>query len=182
MRPQLNCQPGYARFTPGVTPRGVDRGEGVNSRWRRRFHATLRFPRHRGIRPGIGQPSTRITDIVSTPSERQCPIHRNASAAARAGGSADKWPPGPQAGLTGWKLLRAMARDLPGTLAAWRKSHGDVMHLRIWPEHTVVVTDPQLARELLVTRHDALIRWEPAAGTPWSPASLPKPFSAFRRR
>lgn len=118
------------------------------------------FKRFRGVRPRIGQPSTRITDIVSTPSERQCPIHRNAAAATRAEGSADKWPPGPRAGLTGWKLLRAMAGDLPGALAAWRKSHGDVMHLRIWPEHTVVVTDPRLARELLVAHHDALIRWE----------------------
>lgn len=53
-----------------------------------------------------------------------------------------------------------MARDLPGSLAAWRNAYGDVVHLRIWPEHDVVVTDPLLARELLVSHHDALIRWE----------------------
>jgi cytochrome P450 len=53
-----------------------------------------------------------------------------------------------------------MSRDLPATLSAWRETYGDLVHLRIWPEHEVVITDPQLARELLVDYHDALIRWE----------------------
>ncbi|HEV3432287.1 MAG TPA: cytochrome P450 [Paraburkholderia sp.] len=97
---------------------------------------------------------------MNMPSERQCPFHRNASPVAHAALSPTAWPPGPQAGLTGWRLLRAMSRDLPGTLAAWQQAFGDVVHLRLWPEHEVVVTDPQLARELLVTHHDALIRWE----------------------
>lgn len=70
------------------------------------------------------------------------------------------WPPGPPAGLTGWSLLRRMSHDLLGTLAAWQGEFGDVVHLRIWPEHQVIVTDPQLARALLVDQHDALIRWE----------------------
>jgi len=70
------------------------------------------------------------------------------------------WPPGPAAGLTGWGLLRRMSRDLLGTLAQWRGEHGDAIHLRIWPEHQVVVTDPELVRELLVGQHDALVRWE----------------------
>jgi cytochrome P450 len=70
------------------------------------------------------------------------------------------WPPGPPPGLTGWGLLRCMSRDLPGSLEAWRRRYGDLVHLRIWPEHQVVVTDPALVRELLVTRHDSLVRWE----------------------
>ena len=53
-----------------------------------------------------------------------------------------------------------MSRDLPGALSEWRQRYGDIVHLRIWPEHQVVVSDPQLARELLVNQHDALIRWE----------------------
>jgi len=53
-----------------------------------------------------------------------------------------------------------MSRDLTGTLADWQRRFGDVVHLRIWPEHMIVVTDPQLVRDLLVTRHDTLIRWE----------------------
>lgn len=53
-----------------------------------------------------------------------------------------------------------MSRDLLGTLDEWRRRHGDMVHLRIWPEHQVVVTDPHLVRELLVQNHDALIRWE----------------------
>jgi cytochrome P450 len=53
-----------------------------------------------------------------------------------------------------------MARDMPGTLDAWRKAHGDVVHLRIWPEHQVIVSDPGLVRELLVGQHDAHVRWE----------------------
>ncbi|HBY36536.1 MAG TPA: cytochrome P450, partial [Delftia acidovorans] len=60
----------------------------------------------------------------------------------------------------GWGLLRRMSRDLLGTLAQWRGEHGDAIHLRIWPEHQVVVTDPELVRELLVGQHDALVRWE----------------------
>jgi cytochrome P450 len=70
------------------------------------------------------------------------------------------WPPGPSSGLTGWGLLLRMARDLPGALAHWRDFHGDVVHLRMWPEHEIVVSDPALVRELLVTHHDAIRRWE----------------------
>lgn len=53
-----------------------------------------------------------------------------------------------------------MSRDMLGTLAGWQREFGDVVHLRIWPEHEVVVADPQLARELLVTHHESLVRWE----------------------
>ncbi|WP_448203506.1 cytochrome P450 [Azospirillum sp. sgz302134] len=70
------------------------------------------------------------------------------------------WPPGPPSGLTGWGLLARMSRDLLGTLAAWQREFGDVVHLRVWPEHQVIVADPGLARALLVGQHDALIRWE----------------------
>lgn len=71
-----------------------------------------------------------------------------------------EWPPGPAGGLTGWRLLRAMQRDVLGSLKGWQQRFGDVVHLRIWPEHEVVVTDPALVRELLVTHHDDLVRWE----------------------
>ncbi|WP_349540844.1 cytochrome P450 [Paraburkholderia acidicola] len=57
-----------------------------------------------------------------------------------------------------------MTRDPLGTLAEWQRTFGDVVHLQIWPEHTVVVTDPQLVRELLVTHHDSLVRWELGTG------------------
>ena len=70
------------------------------------------------------------------------------------------WPPGPPSGLTGWGLLRRMSGDLLGTLAEWRAAYGDVVHLRIWPEHQVVLTEPLLVRELLTRHHDALVRWE----------------------
>ncbi|THC45023.1 cytochrome P450 [Massilia sp. Mn16-1_5] len=70
------------------------------------------------------------------------------------------WPPGPAPGLTGWGLLRAMSRDPLGSLERWRRQHGDVVHLRIWPEHQVVLTDPALVRELLITQHEQLVRWE----------------------
>lgn len=70
------------------------------------------------------------------------------------------WPPGPPSGLTGWGLLRQMSRDLLGAASAWQARYGDVVHLRIWPEHQVVVMDPALVRELLVTHHASLVRWE----------------------
>lgn len=53
-----------------------------------------------------------------------------------------------------------MSKDLLGTLRGWQQSYGDLVHLRIWPEHTIVVTDPALTRELLVRHHAALVRWE----------------------
>ncbi len=89
-----------------------------------------------------------------------CPFHAAAADPAPQVHASGIWPPGPPAGLTGWSLLRRMSRDLLGTLAAWQRRHGDVVHLRIWPEHQVVVSDPQLVRELLAGQHDALIRWE----------------------
>ncbi len=53
-----------------------------------------------------------------------------------------------------------MARDPLTAMADWQKQYGDLVHLRIWPEHQVIVTAPALARELLVGQHDALVRWE----------------------
>ncbi len=53
-----------------------------------------------------------------------------------------------------------MSGDLLGTLSEWQAAYGDVVHLRIWPEHQVVLTDPPLVRELLTRHHDALVRWE----------------------
>jgi cytochrome P450 len=110
-------------------------------------------------------PVRRTIGIMTTPTASACPFH-----ADRAGAPPSdlqpalqppgSWPPGPPSGITGWGLLRRMARDLLGTLAAWRASYGNLVHLRIWPEHQIVVTDPHLARELLVTHHHALVRWE----------------------
>ena len=90
------------------------------------------------------------------PRASRCPL------ALRSAGlpSAGPWPPGPASGLTGWGLLRSMSQDLLGSLARWQKAHGDVVHLRIWPEHQIVVTDPALVRQLLVSQHEALARWE----------------------
>ena len=53
-----------------------------------------------------------------------------------------------------------MARDLPAALAGWRRQYGDLVHLRMWPEHQLLVTDPALVRELLVSHQDAIVRWE----------------------
>jgi cytochrome P450 len=55
-----------------------------------------------------------------------------------------------------------MSRDLLGALSGWRDAYGGMVHLRIWPEHQIVVTDPERVRELLVDHHDALVRWERA--------------------
>ncbi|MFC0134727.1 cytochrome P450 [Massilia eurypsychrophila] len=74
--------------------------------------------------------------------------------------SAGEWPPGPAAGLTGWGLLRRMSKDLLGTVTEWRRRHGDIVHVRIWPERQIVVSEPQLVRDLLVNHHERLIRWE----------------------
>ena len=70
------------------------------------------------------------------------------------------WPPGPPSGFTGWPLLRSMSRDPLGAFGQWRHRYGDIFHLRIWPEHQVVLTEPQLVRELLVNHHEGLLRWE----------------------
>ncbi|MRV71551.1 cytochrome P450 [Duganella sp. FT92W] len=92
--------------------------------------------------------------------ETGCPYHQPGAAPAVPLNPPGAWPPGPQPGITGWDLLRQMSRDMLGTLRRWQRDHGDLVHLRIWPEHQVVVTDPALARELLVHHHHALIRWE----------------------
>ncbi|ANJ73173.1 cytochrome P450 [Ralstonia insidiosa] len=90
----------------------------------------------------------------------QCPFHAKDASPTPAAHPRGIWPPGPSTSLTGWSLLARMSRDLLGTLAAWQREFGDVVHLRFWPEHEIVVSDPTLVRELLVTHHDALVRWE----------------------
>jgi unspecific monooxygenase len=91
----------------------------------------------------------------------ECPYRHGAGAAPSTPlQPAGAWPPGPKPGITGWGLLRRMSKDLLGVLRQWQREYGDLVHLRIWPEHQLVVTDPGLARELLVHHHHALIRWE----------------------
>jgi len=102
---------------------------------------------------------------MNTPDTSRCPFHADGTPPAStdpapARNPPGAWPPGPPSGLTGWGLLARMARDLPGSLASWRQAYGDVVHLRMWPEHEIVVSDPQLVRELLVSRHDAIQRWK----------------------
>ena len=89
-----------------------------------------------------------------------CPRPSAPSAPPATGPVNTGWPPGPPSGLTGWGLMVRMARDLLGALAGWQQTYGDIYHLRLWPEHEIVVTDPELVRALLVTHHDRLIRWE----------------------
>jgi hypothetical protein len=89
-------------------------------------------------------------DCTKTTTPPSCPCHAGAAAAPPAVHPPGAWPPGPSSGLAGWQFLRQMKGDLFGTLDAWRRAYGDMVHVRIWPEHQVVVTDPQLVRELLV--------------------------------
>lgn len=99
---------------------------------------------------------------MNTPEAQTCPHragtpHPSTTTADRAG-----WPPGPARRITGWHLLREMARDPLGCLARWRDTWGDLVHLPIWPEHVIVVNHPALVRELLVQHHGSLIRAERA--------------------
>jgi len=97
---------------------------------------------------------------MNTTTPSRCPFHADGMPPAPVHQPRGVWPPGPPSGLTGWGLLAHMARDLPAAVAGWRQAYGDLVHLRMWPEHQLVVTDPQLVRELLVSHHDALVRWE----------------------
>ena len=114
----------------------------------------MSFPFNTGARPGSRM------DAMKTTTPPSCPFHAGATNAAPASHPPGTWPPGPPPGLTGWRFLRQMSRDLLGTMSRWRRDYGDLVHLPIWPEHQVMVTDPQLVRELLVDQHDALVRWE----------------------
>lgn len=98
---------------------------------------------------------------MNSPAPTRCPFHDDAASPAAARQPPGAWPPGPSS-VTGWGLMMRMSRDMLGTLAQWKAQFGDIVHLRLWPEHEVVVSDPELVRELLVTHHDALIRWERA--------------------
>lgn len=138
---------------------------------------------------------------MNTPPSSQCPFHADGMPPAPIQHPPGSWPPGPPSGITGWTLLARMGRDMPAALDAWRREYGDVVHLRIWPEHQVIISDPQLVRELLVNKHDALVRWERGVqvfsqllghsvmveeGGTWQakrqalqPAFAPKPVKAF---
>jgi cytochrome P450 len=132
--------------------------------------------------------------------DNSCPFHA-ASPTAPVLHPAGTWPPGPPSGLTGWGLLLRMSRDLLGAFDDWRERYGPLVHLRIWPEHQIVVSAPQLVRELLVQHHEALVRWERgiavmaqahgqgvlvSEGAPWrakrravQPSFLPKTVQAY---
>lgn len=99
-------------------------------------------------------------DVMKTTTPPSCPFHAGAASPAAVSHPPGTWPPGPPPGLTGWRFLRRMSADLLGALSGWQRDHGDLVHLPIWPEQQVIVSDPQWVRELLVDHHDALVRWE----------------------
>ncbi len=144
----------------------------------------------------------RRMSAMNTTKSSQCPFHAPPEpAAGLPAARPGAWPPGPPSGITGWGLLAHMARDLPAAVSEWRQAYGDLVHLRMWPEHQLLVSDPQLVRELLVTHHDAIGRWERglqvfaylqgnsvliAEGAPWAakrqalqPAFAPKSVKEF---
>ena len=73
--------------------------------------------------------------------DNSCPFHA-ASPAAPVLHPAGSWPSGPPSGLTGWRLLLRMSRNLLGAFDEWRERYGPLVHLRIWPEHQIVVSTP----------------------------------------
>ena len=101
-----------------------------------------------------------IMSRMNSPTPPRCPFHAPAATTTSTNQASAKWPPGPRAGLTGWRLLRRMSHNLLDALTAWKQEFGAVVHLRLWPEHQIVITDPELVRELLITHHEALVRWE----------------------
>jgi cytochrome P450 len=107
-----------------------------------------------------GNTGWRKIEGMNTSAPSNCPFHAGATVPSPVLHPLGAWPPGPPAGVTGWGLLKRMSRDLLSVYAEWQRDYGDLVHLRIWPEHQVMVTDPQLVRELLVSHHDSLIRWE----------------------
>jgi unspecific monooxygenase len=113
---------------------------------------SFRFKTAAGMRASITamEPST----------DSRCPMHAIDVRSAAPLSGLDPWPPGPRTRITGWSLLRRMSADLMGALGQWKREFGDVVHLRMWPEHQVVLTDPELVRQLLVAQHDRLVRWE----------------------
>jgi cytochrome P450 len=119
-------------------------------------HRPMSFPFNTAPRP------LPRMDGMKTTTPSSCPYYAGVTQAAAASHPPGAWPPGPPSGLTGWRFLRRMKADLLGTLDAWRREYGTMVHVRSWPEHLVFVTDPQLVRELLVDHHDAHLRWERA--------------------
>ncbi len=68
--------------------------------------------------------------------------------------------PDPSATFAGLDLMWHMGRDMLNAQAQWKRRFGDVAHLPLVHEHQIIVSDPERVRQLLVTQHAALIRWE----------------------
>lgn len=91
-------------------------------------------------------------------SKSNCPVQKQTAIPS----SQITWPPGPEQRYLGWGLLKQLRHDLLGSFENWQRTYGKVVHIKIWPEHEVILTEPSLVRELLVTQHASLIRWEHA--------------------
>jgi cytochrome P450 len=66
-------------------------------------------------------------------------------------------PPGPRTRVPGGDLL-AFRRDPLGTLERLAGGHGDVAAMRFGPRRVTLLGDPELVREVLVTRHREFIK------------------------
>lgn len=69
-------------------------------------------------------------------------------------------PPGPVTRWWGLPLLAQMKRDYLGFVTQLQRKHGDISYMRLGNENAWDLMSPDLVREALVTRADALIRWE----------------------
>jgi cytochrome P450 len=65
-------------------------------------------------------------------------------------------PPGPRPRWPG-ELVLTLARDRLGFVRRLAR-HGDVAHARVGPAHVVLVSHPELIREVLVTRQRSFVR------------------------
>lgn len=66
-------------------------------------------------------------------------------------------PPGPRTRVPGGDLL-AFRRDPLGMLERLAREHGDVAGMRFGPRRVTLLGDPELVREVLVTRHREFIK------------------------
>jgi len=67
------------------------------------------------------------------------------------------FPPGPRSWVPG-SNLRAMQRDPLGFLTRIAREFGDVVHFTFGPQHLYLINEPDLIREVLVTKERAFMK------------------------
>src|SRR5262249_5121103 len=108
------------------------------------------LPLHYPPQPGTMQSTPALTRSRTAATLKQLP--KPCPNTEEAAVSAHRYPPGPKDWLP-FRLYREYSRDTLGLLLRLAREYGDIVHVRAFFQHLVLLSHPDLIQQVLVVLH-----------------------------